>query len=106
MIAYDGSDEARGAIDFAAHALTPTCALVVHVWHDPGAGLAPVPFAAPPPLTQPQLDTDLEQSALECKAELIGVARAHASSLQHLLRGSVSSAAVRDERCPVLGVPE
>ncbi len=143
VIGYDGSDEARAAIDFARRSLSTNCALVVNVWHDSGIGLAPAPVAAPPPLL-PRWETQLEASATtlaeeganrarevgfsasavvrhgagpgdvarvlhdvatEYDAELIVVARTHASWLEHLLHASVSAASVRDERVPVLVVP-
>jgi nucleotide-binding universal stress UspA family protein len=43
--------------------------------------------------------------AVEYEADLIVVARTHASRLDHLLRGSVSASAVRAGRLPVLVVP-
>jgi nucleotide-binding universal stress UspA family protein len=144
VIGYDGSDEARCAIEFAARMFPESCALIVHVWHDPGVGMAPAPLAAPAPLDRARLEAKAEEDArrvagegarhallagfgtsiavsrgagandtaqvlhevaAEHEAALVVVARTHASWLAHLLHGSVSASAVREERRPVLVVP-
>jgi nucleotide-binding universal stress UspA family protein len=143
VIGYDGSNEARRAVDFAARSLDAECALLVHIWQDPGM----VPVMAPaavPPLPTPQHEAELERAARATAeegadraraagldafvairrggtpgeiarllhdvadaygAELVVVGRHHASLIEDALLGSVSAAAVRDERRPVLVVP-
>jgi nucleotide-binding universal stress UspA family protein len=48
----------------------------------------------------------LHELAVDCGAELIVVGHGHASMLESALLGSVAVAAVKDERKPVLVVPE
>ena len=143
VIGYDGSEEARSAVDVAARVLFADCALVVNVWHDL-ATFVPAPAAAPPIMPTPQQEAELERTAwavaeegtelaraagMEAmtairrgcgagdvahalhdvaeayEAELVVVGHRHASWLESVLRGSVSSSALRDERRPVLVVP-
>jgi nucleotide-binding universal stress UspA family protein len=61
VIGYDGSDEARCAIDFAARVLPGECALIVHVWQGSGAGIAPAPSVVPPPVDRVRLEAASEE---------------------------------------------
>ncbi len=76
VIGYDGSEEARNAIEIAARLLLADCALVVNVWHEPGAAALSVPAAAPPPLPSPEQQAGLERAARATAEEGTECARA------------------------------
>lgn len=80
VIGYDGSADARRAVDFAARTLDVDHAVVVNVWRDPAAGLAAAPAAAPPPFPPPHVEADLERAAREVAEE--GAERARAAGLR------------------------
>jgi nucleotide-binding universal stress UspA family protein len=63
VIGYDGSDEARRAIEVAARLCRHDCAVIVRVSHDPGPGAVPAPLAAPPPLDPARLEAAAEADA-------------------------------------------
>jgi nucleotide-binding universal stress UspA family protein len=79
VIGYDGSDDARRAVDLAAGALRADAALVVNVWRirvtatQPGA-----PFGAPSPPSETELQRS-EQAARQLAEE--GAARAREAGL-------------------------
>jgi nucleotide-binding universal stress UspA family protein len=80
VIGYDGSDEARRAINTAARVLYADCALVVNVWHDPAVAPVSVPAAVPPPFPSAQQEAELERAARACAEE--GADRARAAGLE------------------------
>lgn len=82
LLSYDGSDDARAAVDHAARVLPGARATVLTVWapqrrhvgaHGPGLGLAGV--YAP----DPEVDASLEREAQACAEE--GAERARAAGL-------------------------
>jgi nucleotide-binding universal stress UspA family protein len=144
VIGYDGSGDARRAVDVAAHALRPDTALVLNVWAGSlAAAHVPVPLGVPSPPT-PEEEAELEQAARRIADEgaarardaglpaegtvrrgatpdeiakalfdladdrdaaLVIVGRRGMSRLKAAVLGSVSDAAVRSGRGPVLVVP-
>ncbi len=143
IIGYDGTDEAKRAVDFAARTLQITSAVVVYVWSD-GPAVTAVGPVGTVPVVLPQQQQEIEDAARavaaggaararavgldaaaavrygvgssdvarvlhdvadEYAAELIVVGRRPSSLLENALRGSVSGAALRHERQPVLVVP-
>jgi nucleotide-binding universal stress UspA family protein len=74
VIGYDGSADARHAIDVAAGVLRVEAALVVNVWQGSLAAIAATgPLGAPAPPT-PEEEAALEQAAMQIADE--GAARA------------------------------
>jgi nucleotide-binding universal stress UspA family protein len=76
VIGYDGTDEAKRAVDAAARVLFADCALIVHVWHDPASPLVAAPAAAPPALPTPEQEAQVERAAREVAEEGADLARA------------------------------
>jgi nucleotide-binding universal stress UspA family protein len=79
VIGYDGSDEARYAIDAAATILRATDAVVANVWRPVVVAASPPP-AAPPPRPSDEEDAALEAAAWRTAGE--GVDRAARAGLQ------------------------
>lgn len=144
VIGYDGSPDARRAVDLAAGALRPDAALVVNVWAGSLAAThVPVPLGVPSPPTSEE-EAGLEHAARRVADEgaarardaglaaegavrrgasadeiakalldiaddrdaaLVVVGRSGMSRLKAAMLGSVSDAAVRSGRRPVLVVP-
>jgi nucleotide-binding universal stress UspA family protein len=144
VIGYDGSADARRAVDVAAGVLDADAALVINVWQGSLASpMATVPHGAPVAPT-PEDDQRVERAAREIAeegaqrarvaglaaeadvrqgaaageiaaalldvaeqrdADLVVVGRRGMSRIAAVVLGSVSDAAVRDGRRPVLVVP-
>jgi nucleotide-binding universal stress UspA family protein len=144
VIGYDGSADARRAVDVAAGVLDADAALVINVWQGSLASpMATVPHGAPVAPT-PEDDQRVERAAREIAeegaqrardaglaaeadvrqgaaageiaaalldvaeqrdADVVVVGRRGMSRIAAVVLGSVSDAAVRDGRRPVLVVP-
>lgn len=80
VIGYDGSEEARSAVDFAAKRLTVDAALVVNVFSPPPPGVVAAPIAGPveAPVSDEQMEA-LERGAHAVAEE--GVDRARNAGL-------------------------
>ena len=79
VIGYDGSDDARRAVDLAAGALRADAAVVVNVWSiRVTAAQAGTPFGAPSPPRETELQRS-EQAARQLADE--GAARAREAGL-------------------------
>jgi nucleotide-binding universal stress UspA family protein len=68
VIGYDGSDEARRAVCFAAQSLQVESAVIAHVFSDPTAVAVTGPVGAVPPPIAPQQREEIERHA-RCVAE-------------------------------------
>jgi nucleotide-binding universal stress UspA family protein len=79
VLGYDGSDEARRALDFAARTLRATSVLVVNVVHDPAAGIVSPQLGGAPPLPSPEHQAQLESAGRALAEE--GATHARAAGL-------------------------
>src|SRR5215217_5550645 len=92
VIGYDGSHDARRAIDLAGGALRADAALVVNVWSVPITATQPgAPFGAPAPPSEAELQR-FEQGARRLAEE--GAARARHAGLSaeaQIARGTTAA---------------
>jgi nucleotide-binding universal stress UspA family protein len=96
VIGYDGSHDARRAIDVAGGALRADGALVVNVWSIPITATQPgAPFAAPIPPKEAELGR-FEQAARRLADQGAGRARqAGLSAEAHIARGTTPAEIAR-----------
>ena len=78
VIGYDGSDEAKRAIELAPRLVRADRAVIVSVWHDGGLVAAGAPMALSPPAAS--LEADLCRVAQDLAED--GAARADAAGLE------------------------
>ena len=63
VIGYDGSQEARRAVEFAGRTVFAECALIVSVYSDPAMSMVAGPVGTPPPMPSQEFEAELERSA-------------------------------------------